>query len=71
MESIHFEEVITLGQFLKHEGIIGTGGEAKLFLAEYEVILNGQPENRRGKKLQDGDEVDVGEFGHYRIVYPA
>ena len=71
MESIHFEEVITLGQFLKHEGIIGTGGEAKLFLAEYEVILNGQPENRRGKKLQDGDEIDVGEFGHYRIVYPA
>lgn len=71
MESIHFEEVITLGQFLKHEGIIGTGGEAKLFLAEYEVILNGEPEDRRGKKLQDGDEIDVGEFGHYRIVYPA
>ncbi|WP_020007132.1 RNA-binding S4 domain-containing protein [Salinicoccus albus] len=71
MESIHFEEVITLGQFLKHEGIIGTGGEAKLFLAEYEVILNGVPEDRRGKKLQNGDEIDIGGFGHYRIVYPA
>ncbi len=36
MESIQFDELITLGQFLKHEGIIGTGGEAKWFLQENE-----------------------------------
>lgn len=71
MESIQFDEVITLGQFLKNEGIIGTGGEAKWFLAENEVTLNGEPEDRRGRKLRDGDEVNLGEFGHYRIECPA
>ncbi|KKK34691.1 hypothetical protein WN59_06560 [Salinicoccus sediminis] len=70
MESIQFDEIITLGQFLKHEGIIGTGGEAKWFLQENEVFLNGEPENRRGKKLHDGDELDLGDAGHYRIEYP-
>jgi S4 domain protein YaaA len=69
MESIQFDELITLGQFLKHEGIIGTGGEAKWFLQENEVLLNGEPENRRGKKLHEGDEVDLGEFGQFRIEY--
>ncbi|WP_031546775.1 S4 domain-containing protein YaaA [Salinicoccus luteus] len=69
MESIRFDELITLGQFLKHEGIIGTGGEAKWFLQENEVLLNGEPENRRGKKLHEGDEVDLGEFGQFRIEY--
>ncbi|AKG72779.1 S4 domain-containing protein YaaA [Salinicoccus halodurans] len=70
MESIQFDDIITLGQFLKHEGIIGTGGEAKWFLQENEVFLNGEPENRRGKKLHDGDELNLGDFGHYRIEYP-
>lgn len=69
MENIQFDELITLGQFLKHEGIIGTGGEAKWFLQENEVLLNGEPENRRGKKLHEGDEVDLGEFGQFRIEY--
>ncbi|MCG7331245.1 S4 domain-containing protein YaaA [Salinicoccus roseus] len=69
MESIQFDELITLGQFLKHEGIIGTGGEAKWFLQENEVLLNGELENRRGKKLHEGDEVDLGEFGQFRIEY--
>ncbi|GAB3068436.1 S4 domain-containing protein YaaA [Salinicoccus sesuvii] len=69
MESIQFDELITLGKFLKHEGIIGTGGEAKWFLQENEVLLNGEPENRRGKKLHEGDVLDLGEFGQFRIEY--
>lgn len=69
MKSIRFEELITLGKFLKHEGIIGTGGEAKWFLQENEVLLNGEPENRRGKKLHDGDTLDLGEHGQFRIEY--
>ena len=44
-------EYITLAQFLKLEGFIGSGGEAKYFLQEVEVELNGELENRRGKKL--------------------
>ncbi|MFC3419312.1 S4 domain-containing protein YaaA [Salinicoccus hispanicus] len=69
MESIRFDELITLGKFLKHEGIIGSGGEAKWFLQENEVLLNGEPENRRGKKLHEDDVLDLGEFGQFRIEY--
>lgn len=50
-------EYITLGQLLKETGIIDTGGMAKWFLAEHEVFVNGELENRRGRKLYPGDEV--------------
>lgn len=50
-------EYITLGQLLKEVGIIDTGGMAKWFLAEHEVFVNGELENRRGRKLYPGDEV--------------
>ena len=53
------EKSILLGQFLKFSGIIGNGGEAKFFLAENEVFLNGELENRRGKKLFNGDVLVV------------
>ncbi|MDQ0209143.1 S4 domain-containing protein YaaA [Alkalicoccobacillus murimartini] len=50
---------ITLGQLLKESGAIDTGGMAKWYLSEYEVIVNGEPENRRGKKLRAGDEIQL------------
>lgn len=61
------DEYITLGQFLKHTTIISSGGMAKPFLAEYEVYVNGEPENRRGKKLYDGYTIDIPEVGVYQI----
>lgn len=69
MKTIQLDALITLGQLLKHEGIIASGGEAKWFLRENPVFLNGEEENRRGKKLHDGDIVDLGEFGRYEIEY--
>lgn len=54
-------DFITLGQLLKEEGIIPTGGAAKWFLRENPVLVNGQPEQRRGKKLRSKDQVVVGE----------
>lgn len=50
---------ITLGQLLKEEGIIPTGGAAKWFLKEQTVTVNGQPEDRRGKKLYPADGITV------------
>ena len=50
-------EFITLGQFLKAVNVIGTGGEAKFYLAENAVKVNGEPEQRRGRKLRPGDLV--------------
>jgi ribosome-associated protein len=62
------EEFITLGQLLKEAGLISTGGMAKWFLAEHTVFLNGEQEQRRGKKLYVGDEVKINENGSYQIV---
>ena len=53
------EQYITLGILLKIAKIISTGGEAKIFLSENEVLVNGEEENRRGRKLYNNDKVEV------------
>lgn len=51
---------ITLGQFLKEESIISSGGQAaKWYLKDNPVTLNGELEDRRGKKMHVGDHVVV------------
>ena len=52
-------EYITLSQFLKLEGFIASGGEAKYFLKEVEVVLNNAFEDRRGKKLYTNDVIKI------------
>lgn len=51
---------LTLDQFLKQSGIVGSGGQAKLMIQAGEVTLNGVVETRRGKKLVPGDVVEIG-----------
>ena len=53
------EPYITLGVLLKVTKVISTGGEAKFFLGENEVLVNGEKENRRGRKLYPEDKVEV------------
>jgi len=60
-------DFITLGQFLKHAEIIQTGGMAKWFLQENEVFINGEPDNRRGRKLRDQDEISIPGVGEFII----
>lgn len=50
---------ITLGQFLKLANLISNGGEAKLFLMENIVYVNQERENRRGRKLYPGYEIEL------------
>ena len=54
-------EMIRLGQLLKLAGVIDAGGEAAAFLATTPVLVNGEAEQRRGRKLRAGDEVRLGE----------
>ncbi|MED3720537.1 S4 domain-containing protein YaaA [Geobacillus stearothermophilus] len=61
-------ETITLGQLLKLVQLIDTGGAAKWFLQEYNVLVNGERETRRGRKLKDGDRVDVEQIGTFVVV---
>ena len=58
-------EYIKLDAFLKYCGAVGTGGEAKLRIADGEVTVNGGVCTQRGKKLRDGDTVcfDGHEYG--------
>ncbi|MFD0674500.1 S4 domain-containing protein YaaA [Cohnella sp. GCM10027633] len=60
-------EYITLGQFLKLADCISTGGEAKFFLQEKRVHVNGEPDNRRGRKLVVGDQVEVEGCGTFTV----
>ncbi len=52
-------EFITLGQLLKYCSIISSGAMAKEFLMENEVLVNGEKEDRRGRKIYPGYEVTV------------
>lgn len=52
---------ITLGQLLKEEGIIPTGGAAKWFLKEHDVRINDELDNWRGRKLYPEDVVIIPE----------
>jgi ribosome-associated protein len=55
-------EMIRLGQLLKLAGVVEGGGEIRAFLAETTVLVNDEPEVRRGRQLRPGDRVRVGEI---------
>lgn len=60
-------EYITLGQLLKFVGIIRSGALAKEFLASNIIYVNGEEENRRGKKLYKGDIINIKNI-NYELV---
>ena len=51
--------MVRLGQLLKLAGTVDGGGEVKTFLGDHEVLVNGEPETRRGRQLRPGDVVRV------------
>lgn len=60
-------EIIKLDAFLKWANIAVTGSEAKLYIQEGQVKVNGNIETQRGKKLNKGDIIEFkGES--YKIV---
>lgn len=59
---------ITLGQLLKKLDLIGSGGEAKVFLEDTRVKVNRETEARRGRKLYDKDSVDIQGFGMVQVI---
>ena len=51
------DEFIKLGQLLKKADMVSSGVDAKMLIQDGEVLVNGEVEDRRGRKLYDGDEV--------------
>jgi len=52
-------EYITLGQFLKFVSLIDEGWQAKFYLQENDVLVDGEVETRRGRKLRGGEVVEA------------
>ncbi len=46
-----------LDQFLKWQGLVSTGGEAKHLITSGVIRVNGIIEKKRGRKLMEGDRV--------------
>jgi Uncharacterized conserved protein len=60
-------EFIKLDSFLKYVGAVSMGSEAKMYILDGEVSVNGSIEKQRGKKLRVSDKVEFnGEI--YKIV---
>ena len=51
------EEFIKLGQLLKKAGLVSSGVEAKIVVQDGLVLVNGEVDTRRGRKLVNGDVV--------------
>lgn len=69
MEEIRIDsEFVTLGQLLKMTDAISSGGMAKWFLQEKKVYVNGEVDDRRGRKLRDGDVVNIPGAGRFKVM---
>ena len=63
MEQIAIQtEFIKLDALLKFAALVGTGGEAKIAIAEGLVKVNGEVCTMRGKKIRPGDTVSFDRF---------
>ena len=52
------DDVIRLGQFLKLANLVDSGADAKVVIAEGEVLVDGVVETRRGRQLAAGAVVE-------------
>ena len=55
------KEPVELYKILKFEGLVASGGEAKLAVAEGHVRVNGDIETRKRRKIVSGDVIEFGE----------
>lgn len=51
-------EPVELYKILKFEGLASSGGEAKTVIAEGMVLVNGEVEIRKRKKMVAGDKIE-------------
>ena len=62
-------EPVELYKILKFEGLVTTGGEAKILIGDGEVTVNGEIETRRRKKIAGGDVIEFrGEILQMQLV---
>ena len=67
-ERMEAKPTIQLARFLKLQGLVGSGGEAKVLSQRGDVRVNGTIETRRGRQLHPGDLVELA--GRQLVVPP-
>lgn len=55
------KEPVELYKILKFEGIVSSGGEAKAVIDDGQVLVNGEIEKRKRKKIMSGDVIKYGD----------
>jgi ribosome-associated protein len=55
-------EPVELYKILKFEGLVASGGEAKAAIAQGLVLVNGETENRKRRKIVNGDTIEFGDI---------
>ncbi len=56
------KEPIRLSQFLKLANVVQDGLEAKIRITEGEVLVNGELETRRGRKIFVNDTIQINDM---------
>lgn len=59
-------EPVELVKLLKFEGLVGSGGEAKIVITDGQVTVNGEVETRKRRKIVAGDVIEFA--GEKRLV---
>ncbi len=52
------KEPVELYKILKFEGMVASGGEAKVVVAAGQVLVNGKIETQKRKKIVAGDTIE-------------
>ncbi len=52
------KEPVELYKILKFEGVVSSGGEAKAVIDNCQVMVNGEIETRKRKKIMSGDIIE-------------
>ena len=69
MEEIKFNtEFIKLQQFIKLARVVGQGSDAKMLILDGIVKVNGEVCLLRGKKIRNGDIIEIEEFGTFKAI---
>ncbi len=56
------EETIELFKLLKWENLVASGAEAKQSISEGQVLVNGETETRKRRKISSGDVITFGDI---------
>jgi ribosome-associated protein len=60
-------EMIRLGQLLKLAGVVDDGARARTLIEDGEVSVDGEVDRRRGRQVQPGSSVQLGQT-HIRVI---